>query len=945
MVRFALMLFTLLLAAGCGGSSGTGGVFTGTNGNNNNNNAGTGLVTFNFVKPQAALEVPQDTTELRFRFFDGSGGSGNIVQEDLRDFAAQITVDVTAEARSVVITAFSADGIPLAQAVTNIVVLVDGTSTVDFAGTSVQQVTIANLTVVPQTAAVLVDGTQQFAATANYTSGDVLPATGATWTSSGFASIDADTGLATGTSEGVSTITASLGGATGTATLTVSDTVAALTVDPQDATTIVGTDFDFNVTGVNAEGDPEPVDGVVWSITGNIATINAATGVVSPTAAGTVTVTATLGNASDSATLTVDPRPTASVTLSPSDADTPLVATGGFLDFTATALDTGGFNVPTNGAVFSVATNATNATATIDPVTGMLEATSEGDDPSGEGSVVVTVAFDGFSDSTTVIIRDEPGDLLALTSNPTAIVDTDAFDIGSFTSLVITGQFEEETRVVTNNDGLTFTSDDPTIATVTPLTGQVTGIRQGSTIIRAMIGTTSVAVNVYVNFAGGTGAGTGTNDTPTLNLQGISGDVARSASASAFATTTFNDDQGNLSTGTITIEASPATININVPGGADPIIGTAAGEGTDTVTVTLDSAATPAAIQTFLRGVTFDSSGAPVGPASITVTVDDGGNPASTNAVEVRDYNITGGASVNLTVNPANPEVAGVNYQTIADALTYIEGIDGLGGENSTITVVAGDYTGEGTLEISNDADFTGLTINGSNSAIAAGVTPGTRNPETDVQRLDVNSNGVTISGLRLVSGFNGFAMLLGATSSEVTLSNCVFAGGAATNDTAVVSSNIFTPPTDMSITNCTFAGWQFGVDLTANVGLTGLSITGCAFSAGDPNGNHVDLVNPAAATITGNGFTDAGIAHLYLSMDDGAPSVNATGNEFSGTGTIETENPLFIGNVNVDVSNSWWGQSTGPEMSQIDQGLNTTIITVPFSMTDIFPGFGPPAP
>ncbi len=86
---------------------------------------------------------------------------------------------------------------------------------------------------------------------------------------------------------------------------------------------------------------------------------------------------------------------------------------------------------------------------------------------------------------------------------------------------------------------------------------------------------------------------------------------------------TFSDDNANLSGGTLTISATGTGLNINAP--ATPAIGTVTNNNSSSVSVALNSDATPAAIQTFLRGVTVSTTGgtAALGDRTVTVTATD----------------------------------------------------------------------------------------------------------------------------------------------------------------------------------------------------------------------------------------------------------------------------------------------------------------------------------
>lgn len=114
---WGLFLPTLLFV-GCGGGGNAGsGDFVFTGNNTAPGNTAPGSMTFNFIKAQSPLEVPVNTTDIRFRFYSGPGGNGVLLQEETRPFANTITIDpVNGDTQSVVITALTADGFPILQA-------------------------------------------------------------------------------------------------------------------------------------------------------------------------------------------------------------------------------------------------------------------------------------------------------------------------------------------------------------------------------------------------------------------------------------------------------------------------------------------------------------------------------------------------------------------------------------------------------------------------------------------------------------------------------------------------------------------------------------------------------------------------------------------------------------------------------------------------------------
>lgn len=109
---------------------------------------------------------------------------------------------------------------------------------------------------------------------------------------------------------------------------------------------------------------------------------------------------------------------------------------------------------------------------------------------------------------------------------------------------------------------------------------------------------------------------------------------------------TFIDDNADLNGGTLTITASGTGLVVNVP--ANTNIGTVTNNNTSSVSVALDSDATPAAIQAFLRTVTVSSTGgtAALGNRTITVSVTDANNLVGTTT---RTVNIVEGSVSNFS--------------------------------------------------------------------------------------------------------------------------------------------------------------------------------------------------------------------------------------------------------------------------------------------------------
>jgi len=144
--RLCAVAVLLTLVIGCGHSSNdyvaTGSV----------PGSGAGSLTFNFVKPQRALEVPTSTTQIGFRFFSEANGQGNETHQAREEFAPIITLtNVPVSTRSVVITAYAASGAPIGNVTVPIQVISDSNVVVNLDQFSLQPISLTSLEIVPST--------------------------------------------------------------------------------------------------------------------------------------------------------------------------------------------------------------------------------------------------------------------------------------------------------------------------------------------------------------------------------------------------------------------------------------------------------------------------------------------------------------------------------------------------------------------------------------------------------------------------------------------------------------------------------------------------------------------------------------------------------------------------------------------------------------------------
>src|SRR5262249_24959365 len=136
---------------------------------------------------------------------------------------------------------------------------------------------------------------------------------------------------------GTSTISASMNGITGSTALTVTvpaPTLTSIAVTPANPTINRGTTQQFTATGTFSDNSTQNLtSSVTWaSASTNVSPINSA-GLATAVAAGSSTITATMGTISGSTTLTVNAPTLNSIAVTPAN---PSVAKGRTQQFTAT---------------------------------------------------------------------------------------------------------------------------------------------------------------------------------------------------------------------------------------------------------------------------------------------------------------------------------------------------------------------------------------------------------------------------------------------------------------------------------------------------------------------------------------------------------------------------------------------------------------------------------
>jgi trimeric autotransporter adhesin len=294
--------------------------------------------------------------------------------------------------------------------------------------------------------------------------------------------VDTATGKAklTGVAAGTVSISATLSGVTGKASVTV--TAAAMTridVTPTQPIMQQGTSRAFQATATYSDGTTGDVTAqATWSSSSpSNATVTASTTgvVVKAVAAGSATITATVGTLKGSTTVTVTAPTLLSIALAPA---TWSPNVGGKQAFTATA-------TYSDTSTADVTISATWSSSSASVVSVSNAAGSQGNATAlAVGTAQITASLSGITGSATVTVSASPLVSITVTPDPLLVV------LGLKGSLIATGNYQNGTTQILTGQ-VAWSIPDTGIATISnggATAGQVTGIGIGTTTAYAALG-------------------------------------------------------------------------------------------------------------------------------------------------------------------------------------------------------------------------------------------------------------------------------------------------------------------------------------------------------------------------------------------------------------------------------------------------------------------------
>src|SRR6266516_1554979 len=337
----------------------------------------------------------------------------------------------------------------------------------------------------------------QFTATGTYSDNSTQDLTAqVAWSSSntGVATIDS-AGLATSVAAGTTTITATLGLVSGNTTLTVTNaTLSSIAVTPTNPSIANGTTRQFTATGTFSDSTTQDLTTqVTWSSSSTaVATISNAggsQGLATSVAAGTTTITATLGGVSGSTTLTVTAATLSTIDVTPTD---PSIANGTTQQFTATGTYS---DFTTQDLTTQVTWSSSNNTvATISNAGGSQGlATSV----AAGGPITITATLGLVSGNTTLTVTAATLTSIAVTPTNPSIAN------GTKQQFTATGTFSDSTTQDLTTQ-VTWSSSATGVATISNAGGSqglASSVAVGSTTITATLGLVSGNTTLTVTAA------------------------------------------------------------------------------------------------------------------------------------------------------------------------------------------------------------------------------------------------------------------------------------------------------------------------------------------------------------------------------------------------------------------------------------------------------------
>jgi uncharacterized protein YjdB len=270
-------------------------------------------------------------------------------------------------------------------------------------------------------------------------------------------------------------------------------TLTSLELTPATGNLVAGTTRQFVATGIFSDATKQDMTAwVTWSSSApSVATVDntsGACGLVAGVAAGSTTITGTLGDVSGSATVTVTSATLVSISVTPT---APSIALGTTRRFTATGIFSDQSSQNLTAAVAWSSSNT--AIATVSNLAGSNGLASS----VAAGATTITATFGGTSGSTTLMVT--PATLTSLQVAPS----NPSIALGQTRQFEATGIFSDNTKQDLTA-AVSWDSSDMSVATIDNAAGSnglASGMKAGSATITATLGGFSKSSTLTVTAA------------------------------------------------------------------------------------------------------------------------------------------------------------------------------------------------------------------------------------------------------------------------------------------------------------------------------------------------------------------------------------------------------------------------------------------------------------
>jgi uncharacterized protein YjdB len=342
---------------------------------------------------------------------------------------------------------------------------------------------LVSIAISPLASSVPVNTSQQFNAVGAYSDGSTSDLTAlVTWTSSSTATATINmSGLLAAVAAGSTNVSATFAGVSQSISVAITaPSIVSVTVTPDGLTLGIGINLQFTATATYSDGSSQDLSsGVTWSSSSPLVTTINNSGLASTVAAGSTTITASVGAFSDTSTVTVVPAHLVSIVVTPA---TPSIALGTTLQFTAV----GGFDDGSTQLLTSLTWSSSSTSVTSIDFTGFASST-------GAGTATITATSGGVTGSASLTVTSAT--LVSIAVSPA----NSSMAVGTTKQFTAIGAFSDSsTQDITST--VTWTSSSAVSATI-DTQGLVSSLAPGSITIKAIFGSVSGSTPLTVSTA------------------------------------------------------------------------------------------------------------------------------------------------------------------------------------------------------------------------------------------------------------------------------------------------------------------------------------------------------------------------------------------------------------------------------------------------------------